>query len=452
MPRPIANGHGTLVAGVVAQFVPQATLVRQRLHAQPRRRRGHQRDAARSYIYNRHEVRSTQHPLPTTRSGPDKVDRDHRRDLRLRHDPDLRHGRHGLPVYPQLALDLKGQLTGSAHLGIAPFAAAGQFGSPNPVTATGTAGDINGMSLPAILNEAISVTGTYPFPYTTTAPTRPSATRTRASRRGPSARLSARHAQCRAGSQLNFAGEPARLPGAGHGAEPSAAPLVAGDLILFNDKVLVGANRNITTDFAAPAIDVPTFTPDLPGDNTDNHRPQTSSRDRHVALDGHGHRRSYAVMVPRRSITGPPCQVDRLHGRRLPDPAGRRDHPELRPARLHRPRRPTTTPTASTRSSSGPPCRPPTRTTPDSVPPAHSFSASTDYRTTRRINVSNAIAAIEGTVALNYLFATTTFRSSTPTTTASSPPRRSRTSWTTPPRWACPRPARWPASSAARPA
>ena len=28
-------------------------------------------------------------------------------------------------------------------------------------------GDTNGMALPAILNEAISVTGTYPFPYTT---------------------------------------------------------------------------------------------------------------------------------------------------------------------------------------------------------------------------------------------------------------------------------------------
>ena len=85
--------------------------------------------------------------------------------------------------------------------GMAPIAAAGQFGAPLGATSSnstsggttgggttgGTSsssswsgyidpgfnnadntalGDVNGMSLPAVLNEAISVTGTYPFPFT----------------------------------------------------------------------------------------------------------------------------------------------------------------------------------------------------------------------------------------------------------------------------------------------
>ena len=34
-------------------------------------------------------------------------------------------------------------------------------------------GDVNGMSLPAVLNEVISVTGVYSFPFTTTPSTPP---------------------------------------------------------------------------------------------------------------------------------------------------------------------------------------------------------------------------------------------------------------------------------------
>ena len=132
-------------------------------------------------------------------------------------------------AYPQIVIALKSQIHRFRRLGIAPIAAAGQFGAPlgprrprarvaavpaAPAAAAAAAaaaerrrrrsgrrrrsrrtggggtslggfnnadnsslGDVNGMALPAILNEVISVTGTYPFPFTTspsTTPTDPS--------------------------------------------------------------------------------------------------------------------------------------------------------------------------------------------------------------------------------------------------------------------------------------
>src|SRR5208283_5343795 len=98
--------------------------------------------------------------------------------------------------YPQIVIALKNQLHRLRKLGIAPIAASGQFGAPlgatssttttTATTTTTTAGnnsannaslgDDDGMSLPAVLNEVISVTGTYPFPFTespSTIPTDP---------------------------------------------------------------------------------------------------------------------------------------------------------------------------------------------------------------------------------------------------------------------------------------
>ena len=92
--------------------------------------------------------------------------------------------------YPQIVIALKDQLHRLRKLGIAPIAASGQFGAPlgatsststTSTTTTSTTttqpgfnnadnaslGDVDGMSLPAVLNEVISVTGTYPFPFTT---------------------------------------------------------------------------------------------------------------------------------------------------------------------------------------------------------------------------------------------------------------------------------------------
>ena len=117
--------------------------------------------------------------------------------------------------YPQIVIALKNAMHRLRKLGIAPIAAAGQFGAPlGAGSASGTTtggggparaaagggggrrrrrgrwrhrdgpgrafplagfnsadnaslGDVNGMSLPAVLNEVISVTGTYPFPFTT---------------------------------------------------------------------------------------------------------------------------------------------------------------------------------------------------------------------------------------------------------------------------------------------
>src|SRR5690606_2726523 len=67
--------------------------------------------------------------------------------------------------YPQIVLSLKAQMTRMRRLGIAPVVAAGQLGAPPGDTPLANLGDDDGMSLPSILGEAISVTGTYPFPY-----------------------------------------------------------------------------------------------------------------------------------------------------------------------------------------------------------------------------------------------------------------------------------------------
>src|SRR5262249_28401823 len=42
-------------------------------------------------------------------------------------------------------------------------------------------------------------------------------------------------------------------------ANSSAFIVAAGDAIIFKDKILVAANRSTTTDYAAPALNVPTF-------------------------------------------------------------------------------------------------------------------------------------------------------------------------------------------------
>ena len=93
--------------------------------------------------------------------------------------------------YPQVVIALKNAYHKFLKEGIAPIAASGQFGAPlgsrcasneqlddgrrcrrcqhDPITGHNNAdnsslGDVNGMSLPAVLNEVISVTGVYFVP------------------------------------------------------------------------------------------------------------------------------------------------------------------------------------------------------------------------------------------------------------------------------------------------
>ncbi|APW59356.1 hypothetical protein [Paludisphaera borealis] len=217
--------------------------------------------------------------------------------------------------YPQIVIALKNQLHKYRRLGIAPIAAAGQFGAPLGASSGGSTGgtggtgggttggtgggttggttgittqfnnsganpsigDNDGMSLPAVLNEAISVTGTYPFPYSTDASTTPNNPPIGAipNPLGPVLIF---------GNALTIGGTASSTTGTGNGGgsggggagagaggggttgsatsanvAPNVQTFAASDFNMWNDRIPGAVNRSITTDFAAPAIDVPTF-------------------------------------------------------------------------------------------------------------------------------------------------------------------------------------------------
>ena len=254
--------------------------------------------------------------------------------------------------YPQVVIALKNQYHKFLKEGIAPIAAAGQFGAPlgagAPSSTTGgttggassgsttvvagdnnadnsSLGDVNGMSLPAVLNEVISVTGVFSFPYDQTAASPPTdavdgvipsklgplllfgdaltigGTATAGSSNGgggaggggaggggnggggaggggagggaagggggaaPKEVLALPAAQQQAindaqASLANGAGgaTPAAVTGAGT-FNANANLLAAGDFTIYANRISAGVNRSNTTDFAAPAYNVPTF-------------------------------------------------------------------------------------------------------------------------------------------------------------------------------------------------
>ena len=231
------DGHGTPVAGVVAQFVPQATIepVDDLLSVRPASSltstadRWHRRGAGRRSRRNdqfslRSDIQRPDHAArrstrasstsPSTRSSGDPVRPGqagprHRLDVRLRHAPDLRERGRGLQELspdrdraeepdapaPQGGdrADRRGRpvrrsaragRTGGRHhwrrcrrrggggTGGTGGTAPASWGGFNNADNT-SLGDVNGMSLPAVLNEVISVTGTYPFPFSTSASTTP---------------------------------------------------------------------------------------------------------------------------------------------------------------------------------------------------------------------------------------------------------------------------------------
>jgi len=177
-------------------------------------------------------------------------------------------------------------------------------------------GDLNGMSLPAVLNEVISVTGTYPFLYTAAANTPPTdpaqtvlgrfrgpvlvfgnnstsiggigdsgltgngngtATGTGTATGGNTTGGNTTGANGTTGAGSNnlalltaaeSGGGSIGGGGTGNGGG-GAGGAGGGPLITFSDRLLGSANRNATTDFAAPALDAPTFRRTFVGDGFD---------------------------------------------------------------------------------------------------------------------------------------------------------------------------------------
>ena len=240
-------GHGTPVAGVVAQFVPQITIqpvnVFTPFQVPPTAGATGTTIATAQSFYSGLEFVS-QNPFVKDPVRPNALARTVVATLGFGTQRSFVTEGSAYKQYPQIVVALKNQMRKLRQLGIQPIAAAGQFGNPNRgTTTTATVGDVNGMALPAVLNEVVSVTGTIPFPYTGTATSGPNDPGTGIVPRPPGPILVVGN---------NVAGTGADVLG-------PAGTIAASDLLLYKDKILSTVNRSSTTDFAAPAIDVPTF-------------------------------------------------------------------------------------------------------------------------------------------------------------------------------------------------
>ena len=171
-------------------------------------------------------------------------------------------------------------------LGITPIAATGQFGEPflagvtsttGTTTTTGTTatptltgtnnsqnssvGDIQGIAFPAILNDVVSVTGSYSYPFSTG----PAETPANTNPNQPIGIAGQQYGPVLVfGNATTLGGGAVTTGNTATGATASAltslpALLANADFTQYADRILGSANRNVTTDYAAPAIDVPTF-------------------------------------------------------------------------------------------------------------------------------------------------------------------------------------------------
>jgi Subtilase family len=244
------NGHGTPVAGVVAQFVPQATIDPISIFTPFQ---GSPGDTTAQTLYNGLDY-LTKNPFVKDPVRPNKVDRVVAANMGFGTTATFDTEGVAYRKYPQIVISLKTELKKLRSLGVTPVAAAGQFGVPvgSGAAASTTVGDLNGMSLPAILNEVVSVTGSSPLPFSGSASTPPT---------DPPTGVYPRPL----GPVLVF-GANNGLTGTGTDVLGPAGVVTAGDVLVFANKILSSSNRNSTTDYAAPAFDLPTFGETFAGD------------------------------------------------------------------------------------------------------------------------------------------------------------------------------------------
>ena len=268
-------GHGTPVAGVVSQFVPQATIMPINLFipgAVPGSASGSSNTgntgstttATFGYTSNQAIFKALQYlsknPYVNDPVRPGQRDRVVGATMAWGTQTSFPTEGQAYKAYPQVVASFKQQLAKIRHLGITTVAAAGQFGTPQAssssstgtnnnnntgTTTTGLTGDFYGMSMPAVLNEVISVGGTTAMPFYLTPNTDPT---------DPTV-----GAYPRAFIPVQFtstAASTTTTPTIGTG---QVATLMNGQTNFYSDDILYASNASITTDYMAPAVDVPTF-------------------------------------------------------------------------------------------------------------------------------------------------------------------------------------------------
>lgn len=222
------DGHGTLIAGVIAQFVPQATLVPVNVFPVG------QTNTNNTAVYNGLTYLS-QNPFVNDPIRPGQQDRVVATAIGFGSSQIYQVEGVAYRQQKQLTLAFKDRLQRLRAIGNQPIAATGNNNVSN--------GSVNGMAVPAVYNEVVSASGVYPFPFVQDATTPPT---------DPSPGVIPRPS----GPILLFPTQgSATLIGAGN-----LQTFTAGDNgTYYADRVIANANRSITTDFMAPAIDVPTF-------------------------------------------------------------------------------------------------------------------------------------------------------------------------------------------------
>jgi hypothetical protein len=299
------DGHGTLIAGVVAQFVPQTTIDPVNIFNPFLTTTGTTATTTGTtsgLAFNSNASTNTSnvykgikyvadHPYVNDPIRPNQVDRLIAATYGFGSQTTFQSERAAYNQFPQLIIALKNQLKRYRSLGIAPIAAAGQFGNPlndtSGAATTGAAttttgaigannagnnnvGDSNGISLPAILNEVISVTGVIPWPYVQTVSSLPTDVPIGVTPRPGQPILITAGSTATAGTTVGTGGSPlstlllgntAATGGTGTTVTTTATGTFIGGIPqgLYADRVLAAANRSVTTDFAAPAADIPTF-------------------------------------------------------------------------------------------------------------------------------------------------------------------------------------------------
>jgi hypothetical protein len=293
------DGHGTPVAGVVAQFVPQATIEPVNIFnpfqlftpTTPTTTTAATFTASSNAVATTNSVYKglvsvAQHPFINDPIRPNKADRVIASTFGFGTTETFNSEGVAYRRYPQIVIAFKNQLKKYRNLGIAPIAATGQFGSPyasgvSTITSTTTTttttsnaggatnnqqnpnvGDVNGIAFPAILNEVISVTGSYSFPFSTGPaglPTSP-----------PSSAVAGGSTPIPPQVPLLVGISNSTIGGTSSSTTTTAATtsatttdvvtaLTAGDFAIFSDRLFAADNRSTTTDFAAPALNIPTF-------------------------------------------------------------------------------------------------------------------------------------------------------------------------------------------------
>ncbi len=239
----VVQGHGTEAAGVVAQMVPQSTLLPVNVFtANASSLAPITGGTTANMIWNGMDWLA-KHPTVKNPVYPNTYDRVMSATFGFGTAVTFGTEGNAAQAFPQTTISLAAKFAQLRHLGITAVAAAGQLdagqfgGSPN---AAGLLDPIRqSMSLPAVINSVVSVTGSYSFPFSTG----PTATPTDAN----------------SGPLGNWRGPVLVTDATGAIIGADLTVFTAGDQLIFSDKIVGEANRSMTTDFVAPAINVPTF-------------------------------------------------------------------------------------------------------------------------------------------------------------------------------------------------